>query len=265
MEHYTPGDLLQTLQAKLAQQPPGMLSAQSWAALDEFHVRGARATRSLAELLQPEAGWWVLDLGCGLGGAARHLAREHGCQVCGVDLTAEYCQVGQWLNQQLGLSEQVTLYQADALRVPFVDGAFDVVWSQHTAMNIPDKRGFYAEARRVLRPGGYLAIYDVLAGSQGEPHYPVPWARDASQSFLLSADAQAAHLREVGFSASHWRDVSAEGLAWFERQVNRTPETAPPLGLQLLLGEDFPQMIRNLRQNLAEGRVILLEVVARAI
>jgi len=193
------------------------------------------------------------------------VAQEHRCQVWGVDLTADYCRAGHWLTQQLGLAERVSLCQADALQVPFADGSFDVVWSQHTAMNIADKAGFYAEARRVLRPGGQLAFYDVLAGDGRELHYPVPWARDASHSFLLSVDKQAAHLRKAGFSASHWRDVSAEGLAWFDHQASRSPQSASPLGLKLLLGADFPKMIAHLRNNLREGRVILLEVVARAI
>jgi len=182
--------------------------------------------------------------------------------VLGLDLTADYCRVGQWLTRQLGLTERVAFIQADAAHLPLTDGAFDAVWTQHTAMNIPHKAGFYGEIRRVLKPGGQLALYDVLAGPGGEPHYPVPWASRAEQSFLAAPETLREHLHDAGFSVTHWRDVSAEGLTWFQRQQARG---GPPraLGLHLLLGPAFPEMIRNLRRNLAEQRVILLEVVAR--
>ena len=263
--HYAGSDLLAAVQRALAtlDAEPGTLSPRHWAALDEFHVRGAEATRALAGFLGVAPGWRVLDLGCGLGGAARYLAREHHCRVLGLDLTADYCRVGQWLTRQLGLTERVAFIQADAAHLPLTDGAFDAVWTQHTAMNIPDKAGLYAGIRRVLKPTGQLALYDVLAGPGGEPHFPVPWASEPAQSFLATPDELRQQLHDAGFTVSHWRDVSAAGLTWFERQAARGDGSPRALGLHLLLGSALPTMIRNLRRNLAEGRVILLEAVAR--
>lgn len=77
----------------------------------------------------------------------------------------------------------------DALELPFDDGSFDVVWTQHSSMNIADKRRLYAGFHRVLRPGGRLALFEVVAGL-GEPlHFPVPWASGQATSFLLPAEA----------------------------------------------------------------------------
>jgi ubiquinone/menaquinone biosynthesis C-methylase UbiE len=68
------------------------------------------------------------------------------------------------LADRLGLSSRVTYRQGSALAMPFDDAAFDVVWTQHAAMNIADKAKLYAEIWRVLRPGRWFALYDILAG-----------------------------------------------------------------------------------------------------
>ena len=74
----------------------------------------------------------------------------------------------------VGLSAKVEFIQGSALEIPFPDGSFDVVWTQHAQMNIADKRGFYSEMTRVLKPGGRLVLHDILQGEGGEPYYPLP-------------------------------------------------------------------------------------------
>ncbi|MPZ11694.1 MAG: SAM-dependent methyltransferase, partial [Kiloniellaceae bacterium] len=63
------------------------LTAADLSPYDQFHSRGHKATAELAELLSPQPGQLLLDLGCGIGGPARWLAQERGCQVFGLDLT----------------------------------------------------------------------------------------------------------------------------------------------------------------------------------
>src|SRR2546426_61877 len=72
-----------------------------------------------------------------------------------------------------------------ALALPFDDGSFDAVWTQNVLMNIADKRTLCGQMFRVLRPGGRLLLQTVLAGPVPGMYYPVPWARDASLSFLV--------------------------------------------------------------------------------
>jgi ubiquinone/menaquinone biosynthesis C-methylase UbiE len=130
----------------------------------------------------------VLDVGSGLGGPARCIAGEFGCRVTGVDLTDEYVRAAAMLAERVGLSNLVTYHQGDALDLPFPEATFDVVWTQHTAMNIRDKAALYREMFRVLTPGGALAIYDILAGPVTPVHFPVPWARVPETSFLITPD-----------------------------------------------------------------------------
>ena len=184
-QHYTRPDLGDTILSALAATGKDLdhLTLEDLAPVDEFHVRGRQATIELAQQLPLDADTHVLDVGSGLGGASRYLALTYGCRVTGLDLTEAYCRVAQILADRLGLGSRVTYHHGSAVTMPFDDASFDVIWTQHAAMNIADKSTLYGEIRRVLRPGGVFACYDILAGPGGTPHFPVPWAREPSFSF----------------------------------------------------------------------------------
>jgi len=113
---------------------------------------------------------------------AFYLAWHYGCHVSGIDLTAEFVRVAEMLTRLTGLVDKVDYRQGNALDLPFEDAAFDVVWSQNAAMNIADRERLYRGMRRVLKPGGKLALQEVAAGPGGPPHYPVQWARTPDTS-----------------------------------------------------------------------------------
>src|SRR3546814_6866861 len=75
-----------------------------------------------------------------------------------------YCQTAQELSQRVRLDGQTRFLCADALHLPFSAAAFDLVWTQHAAMNIADKARLYREVARVLKPGGRFGLYDIMAG-----------------------------------------------------------------------------------------------------
>ena len=152
------------------------LKPEDLASIDEFHIRGREATLELARAAGLDASTQVLDVGSGVGGPSRCIAREFGCRVTGIDLTHEYCRVATMLAERTGLSHLVSYRQGDALNLPFRDRAFDAAWTQHVAMNIPDKATLYREMDRVLKPSGVVGIYDILAGPGGPILFPVPWA-----------------------------------------------------------------------------------------
>lgn len=241
------------------------LKAEDLAPMDEFHIRGHEATIELARQLDLKPGLQVLDVGSGIGGAARYLAIEHGCQVTGLDLTEDFTQAAQLLSERLGLDGRVTYRTGNALEMPFEDASFDVVWTQHASMNIADKEKLYAEIRRVLRPGGVFAMYDVLAGPGGPLHFPVPWGRDPSISFLIAPARLHALLESLGFRITAWRDTSAAGQEWFSQMVTRAqqPDYRRSLGMHAFFGSSSVEIGLNMAHNLAEKRVTLIECVAK--
>src|SRR5213594_3194017 len=134
------------------------LTIDDLALADQFHSGGKSSTVRLARLAGLKPGTRVLDVGGGLGGPARTLASEFGCQVTVVDLTESYVQAATMLTARLGLGDRVTHHVGNALELPFDPGTFDVVWTQNSGMNIADKARLYAGFHRVLRSGGWLAF-----------------------------------------------------------------------------------------------------------
>jgi SAM-dependent methyltransferase len=243
------------------------LTPADLAPMDEFHIRGREATLELARLAGLAPTDRVLDVGGGLGGPARTLTSTVGCAVTVLDLTEEYCRVGEMLTARTGLGQLVRFEHGSALAMPFTAASFDVAWTQHSSMNVADKERLYAEIYRVLRPGGRLALFEIIGGPVQPIHFPVPWAPDAAISFLRPREEMRALLRETGFAEVAWVDVTQSSLEWFRRRIAATATAgtaAPPaLGIHLLLGPRFGPSFRNLARNLEENRLAVVQAVLR--
>jgi ubiquinone/menaquinone biosynthesis C-methylase UbiE len=260
--HYGRGHILDSIVAALRAEAkdPARLVPTDLASVDEFHVRGREATLELAQRAHVRAGQRVLDVGCGLGGSARHLAAEHGCDVTGVDLTAEYVSAARELTRLVRLDDRVRFELASALALPFGDATFDIAWTEHAQMNIADKRTLYAEIARVLVPGGRLVFHDIFQGGGGPPHFPVPWAEDVSTSFLATPAEVRSILETLGFRIVDWADRTTTAQTWLE---GRLAQPAPVLGIHLLMGANARTKLENIVRNLAEGRIAVLQAVVQ--
>jgi SAM-dependent methyltransferase len=231
------------------------------ALLEDFHTMGRIATAQLADLVQITPGDEVLDAGSGIGGTARYIAERSRCHVAAVDLTEEYCEAARRLNQLAGLDDRISVRQADVTDLPFEDAAFTLMFSQHVQMNVADKALLYAEARRVLVDSGRLALWDIVAGEDGKPDFPVPWADRPEYSHLTTSDRLRTTIETSGFEIEQWNDLTDQAAPMMQTLL-----TLPlsPIGLQAFV-PDFETKAKNLTAALADGRLRAVQGVARAV
>lgn len=239
----------------------GALTAADFVTFEDFHSLGRVGTTSLLAAAQTASADHVLDAGSGIGGTARLLAAEYGCRVTAIDLTAEYCDTARWLNGLVNLDDRIEVIEGDVTELPMPDADFDLVVSQHVQMNIADKSRLYSEARRVLRPGGRLALWDATAGPRQPVLFPVPWADIPERSHLVTPDELAATLQDAGFALEVWNDLTEFAV---EAMTPIFDAPADPRGLQLLV-PDIQTKVRSLLSNARENRLALIQAVARAV
>ena len=260
-QHYQASDLadrlLQLLQA--AGKDIERLTIEDMAPLDEFHMGGRPATKYAVAKLPLHPGRRLLDVGCGVGGAARYAADTTGALVTGIDLTPEFVAVARDLTRRTGLAERVTFEIASARAMPFPDATFDAALTMHVAMNIKDRAGLYREIARVLAPGARVCLYDVMRGPNEGLHYPVPWAQSEATSHLTTPAETEALLTGAGFRVLETEDRTAFALDSMQQAAQAPPQ---PLTTQLLMGKDAGEKLRNLRNALVAGAVAPVVMVA---
>lgn len=238
------------------------LTRDDFASFDEFHTGGRESTRQLARLAGLRPGMRVLDVGSGVGGPARTLAAEFGARVTGLDVTEEFCLAAEMLTSLVGLSDRVAFHHGDAVDMPFGDGEFDAVWSQNTIMNIADKRRLFAEIRRVLRPGGVLALEAVLAGPAGDARMPTFWASSPDMNFLVPPGEARALLAAAGFREVLWEDVTATVLERARARRALSPAAgAATLGREVIVSDRVAEKLANSVRNNEEGRTRSIRAV----
>jgi sarcosine/dimethylglycine N-methyltransferase len=257
--HYATGLTREHIERALTEAggDPQRLSPGDLAPLEDFHSLGRIATVQLIQLAGVRADDRVLDAGTGIGGTARLLAAEIGCHVTAVDLTEEYCDTAEWLNTATGLGSHIDVRRADVTELPFADGTFDVVISQHVQMNIADKPRLYTEARRVLRAGGRLALWDATAGPEQPIAFPVPWASVPPDSHLITPEELRDVAARAGFAVTAWNDLT-EAAADAMRAFFAAPPG--PLGLHVFV-PDFAEKAANLIANADQNRIRLIQAV----
>ncbi len=265
-QHYASDGIAERiLSAVRATLPPGApVTAKALELVDHFHSRGIVATKELMALLTPQASEHLLDIGSGVGGPARWIAETYGCRVTGIDLTEAFCAAARKLNAATNLDDRITIIDGNALALPFADNTFDRAYSQNVVMNIADKPAVYREARRVLKPGGVLALSNLAAGPNGDPYYPVPWAQTAATSFLSTPDATRQDLVAAVFDILSFKDTTADVLPAQLKQRQRLESEPPPaLGTHLVMGPRMAELQINSIRGLADGRLTTIEALVR--
>jgi ubiquinone/menaquinone biosynthesis C-methylase UbiE len=267
-QHYTHGRLEATILHALtaAGKDVAHLAAADLAPVDEFHIGGRQATTELAHQLDLLPGMHLLDIGSGLGGAARYFADAHHCRVTGIDLTQEYVDVATALARRVGLSDRVSYQQGNALALPFPPASFDGAYLLHVGMNIADKATLFRGVHGVLKHGAAFAVYDVMRIADGDLSFPVPWATTVETSFVAEPATYRTLLEAAGFEVEKERGRRQFAVEFFRQLRARVAEGGPsPLGLNIVMGADFPAKMANMIGMIERGLIAPVEMICRAL
>ncbi len=256
--HYTRGDVTERILAKLGlhDATSGSVPIASLFPVDQLHHGGVALTEGMAKAAGVKSGMKVLDTGSGIGGSARFLVDRFDCEVDALDLSVEFVKTAEDLDRLVGLTGKINHRVGSVLDLPYDSNLFDVVWSQNVAMNVADKTTMFAEAYRVLRPGGVYVLTYIGRGSDAEIDYPLPWAMTEATSFTVPPSEFIHALSGVGF----------------ESIKNHAVDLPPPPPMSddqpddsLAMGDDMPQRRANSGRAVADGRLVPMLVTAMRI
>jgi MPBQ/MSBQ methyltransferase len=181
---------------------------------------------------QLPAGSRLLDVGCGIGGSARILARDYGFEVLGISISPAQIARATDLTP-VELAQRCRFAVMDALALELDAGQFDAVWSVEAGPHMPDKQRYADELLRMLRPGGRLAVADWNRRdpADGPPSALERWVlrqlldqwahpefasiRSLSANFESSAHGSGLCIHSADWSTEtipSWRDSILEGL-----------------------------------------------------
>ena len=265
--HYARSDLVAAIENGLALmgKTKATVTSDDLAPVDEFHIGGRKATEELAAQLNLNAADHVLDIGSGLGGPGRFVARRYACRVTGVDLTRDYVDAGNVLCEWVGIAHSVSLCHANALAMPFPGNSFSAGYMLHVGMNIPDKIKLFSEIARVLKRGARFGVYDVMRTGDGHLSYPLPWATNQETNAIAEPAQYRDALSSAGFEIVSERNRKDFALAYFQQQQSKMSDGPAPLGLHTLMGERRREQVRNMIENISVGRIAPLELIVRRI
>lgn len=125
---------------------------------------GVDSARRFLDRVRPDRSAAVLDVGCGIGGSAFHIHRTFGCEVDGIDLSAEMIRIARERCAEEGLEDPVRFHQASCLETPYPRESYGLVYSRDTFLHIADKALLFDTIRRHMAVGGELLFTDYILG-----------------------------------------------------------------------------------------------------
>ncbi|MEM8569395.1 MAG: class I SAM-dependent methyltransferase [Pseudomonadota bacterium] len=266
-KHYGKHDVLNNILGALKRAgfDRSALNPEDLSPVDEFHTGGVLATEALLSQIHIPPNARVLDIGSGIGGTARHVAKNFGARVVGVDLTEAYVETAQFLSSAVDLNELTKFHAGNATDLPVMDQTFDLALMFHVGMNIEDKAALFRSVSRALTPNGTFAIFDVMREDETmDVMFPVPWAERDQTSFVASPAAYRDLAQAAGFRLLSERDRRDFALNYFRSVIEGLEADGPPaLGIHLLMGETAAEKIQNYVANLRAGSLAPREMIFR--
>jgi len=176
----------------------------------------------LAYKLQLKDGQRCLDVGCGVGGPMRAIARFSQAHIVGLNNNAYQIERGKKLNQEAGLSHLCSFLKADFMKVPNEDCTYDAVYQVEATCHAPDKVGIYKEIFRLLKPGAYFGGYEWIVThrytASNPEHLRLKKGIESGNGLpdLETPDVILDALKEAGFEIIEHQDLADTGdIPWY--------------------------------------------------
>jgi len=183
----------------------------------------------------------ILDIGCGIGGPALEMAKVHGAHVTGIDLEGQLIERAQQSAENLGLASQCSFQTVEIGDLPFAAESFDVVISSGAFTQTPDKTGIFAEAFRILRPGGFISSYDWLKVPGEYSEDMLYWFKMEELTYALETlEGFSKYFSDAGFI----NVTSEDATAWYRKDARREYD--------LIKGSLYSRMVELLGQKDAD-------------
>ncbi len=183
----------------------------------------------------------VLDLGCGLGGATVHIARQYGVEsIVGIDIEDNLIEACVELASGAGLSDKAQFLQVEPGPLSVADTSLDMVFSKDAIIHIEDKHALARDVFRCLKPGGWFAASDWLAGYTSTPS---PEMRAYIEAEGLDFGLASASIYEAALEAAGFVDISVtDRNSWYRQEARREQDNmkrALYADLQSTVGKEF--------------------------
>ena len=195
---------------------------------ESFRASIARHQHFIAHMLGLRPGMRVADLGCGVGGPLREIARFSGAKILGVNINAYQIEKARMQTTEEGLSDLAEYVLCDFSNVDEPDGSFDAVYAIEATCHAADRESVFGEALRLLKPGGRFASYEWCLTDRFDPADPhhVRLKNDIEAGtgvpdLVPRQDIDPA-LRAVGFELLEAHDLAERqgpGIPWYEPLV----------------------------------------------
>lgn len=209
---------------ELSRKDDGSVDLEYLDRWQHLHYLGKEAVALMASRLDLNENSNVLDIGCGVGGAARYLAQNFSCNITGIDVQAALLKISQDINQTLELDKKITLVNGDALHEKFDGQRFDVWFCILVLVHLKHRKELLSHVKSLLKPQGKFYLEDFIVKSELSRNQRKLLEQIACPMMTTKAEF-VEELRHCGYQNIQTEDVTSIWEPWVQQRFQNLLES----------------------------------------